>query len=98
MSQLTEANNPQTGATARATRQINREQVNKEKIKSRGLLLTQAEIIHRLQLIATNQNMSVTMVSDGSVRDSTYRGTWAWSLVMERRCKPILAGASSICK
>jgi hypothetical protein len=41
---------------------------------------------------------TITIVSDGSVRDSTFRGTWAWSLVMEEEGKPVLAGLCSVGK
>jgi ribonuclease HI len=38
----------------------------------------------------------ITMVSDGSVRDSKYRGTWAWSLVKFDDQGAFLGGVHSV--
>jgi len=66
--------------------------------KSRGLLKIDPTTIHNLKQDASQLNICITIVSDGSVRDSSYRGTWAWSLVMVERNNPTLAGVTAVGK
>jgi len=74
------------------------QQGNGEHTKSRGLLKMGPKRVHHSKQDAIQPHMCITIVLDKSVRDSSYRGTWAWSLVMTKSGNPVLARITSVGK
>jgi len=71
---------------------------DKKHKKSRGLPKIDPTTVHHLKQDAIQPHICIIIVSDGPVRNSSYRGTWAWSLVMVERGNPALAGVTAVGK